>query len=140
MQTSQMPSQNKSMQEVLPKSDNGKRFKNRGQIRECNRLIWRTCTTAENSYVSDFVTFFKKMNFNMGFEISLVGIQYISTYMKSDQPRVAGKHSTRHAKKQLRCCGYISNLASRAYKFVVGLATAARIARKQVQLEKCIVS
>ena len=34
----------------------------------------------------------------MGVGISSVGIPEISPYTKSEQPRIAGKHSTRHAK------------------------------------------
>ena len=34
----------------------------------------------------------------MGLVISSVGIPEISSYTKSEQPRVAGKHLTRHAK------------------------------------------
>ena len=34
----------------------------------------------------------------MGLEISSVGILEISPYTKSEQPRIAGKHLTRHAK------------------------------------------
>ena len=34
----------------------------------------------------------------MGFGISSVGIPEMSPYTKSEQPRVAGKHLTRHAK------------------------------------------
>ena len=39
-----------------------------------------------------------KRNFDTGFGISSVGIPKISPYTKSEQPRVAGKHLTRHAK------------------------------------------
>ena len=42
--------------------------------------------------------FFSKKNFDKGFEISSVGIPEISPYTKSEQPRIAGKHLTRHAK------------------------------------------
>ena len=42
--------------------------------------------------------FFYKRKFDMGLGISSVGIPEISPYAKSEQPRVAGKHLTRHAK------------------------------------------
>ena len=47
--------------------------------------------------------FFSKRNFDMGFGISSVGIPEISPYTKSEQPRIAGKHLTRHAKN-----GYVA--------------------------------
>ena len=34
----------------------------------------------------------------MGFGVSSVSTQEISQYTKSEQPRIAGKHLTRHAK------------------------------------------
>ena len=42
--------------------------------------------------------FFSKVNFDPGFAISPVGILDISPYTKSEQPRVAEKRLTRHAK------------------------------------------
>ena len=41
------------------------------------------------------------MNFNRGFEISFVGIIDISSYTKSEQPRVAGNHLRIHTKDSM---------------------------------------
>ena len=41
---------------------------------------------------------FSKRNFDTEFEISSIGILDISPCMKSEQPRVAGKHLTRQVK------------------------------------------
>ena len=93
-----MPMQIKSMYVVSSKSDNGKGFKNRGKIRERN---WLT-DVEKPRYTRKWLSlrlrnFFSKRNFDTGFEISSVGIPEISPYTKSEQPRVAEKHLTRHA-------------------------------------------
>ena len=50
----------------------------------------------------------------MGFGISSVGIPEISPYTKSVQPRIAGKHLTRHAKNGYAVVANIATLRSRA--------------------------
>ena len=42
--------------------------------------------------------FFSKRIFDMGLGITSVGISEISPYKKFEQPRIAEKHLTRHAK------------------------------------------
>ena len=48
---------------------------------------------------------FSNRNFVTGFGISSVGIREISPYTKSEQPRVAGKHLTKHAKNGYAAVG-----------------------------------
>ena len=56
----------------------------------------------------------------MGLGISSVGIPEISPYTKSEQPRIAGKHLTRHAKNGYAVVGNIATLRSRASIFFEG--------------------
>ena len=46
----------------------------------------------------------------MGFEISFVGTMHISSYTQSEQPTVAGKHLTKHAKDGMAAVTYIATL------------------------------
>ena len=54
--------------------------------------------------------FFLKRNFDTGYKISFVGILDISTYTKSEQSSVAGKHLKRHAKNDNAAVAYIATL------------------------------
>ena len=54
--------------------------------------------------------FFSKKNFDTEFEISLFGTMDISPYTQSEQPRVAGKHSTRLEKNSMAVVTYIATL------------------------------
>ena len=56
----------------------------------------------------------------MEFELSFVGILEISPYTKSEQPRIAGKHLTRHAKNGYSVVANIATLRSRASLFFEG--------------------
>ena len=56
----------------------------------------------------------------MGLGISSVGIPEISPYTKSEQPRIAGKHLTRHAKNSFAVVANIATLRSRASIFFEG--------------------
>jgi len=56
----------------------------------------------------------------MGLGISSVGIPEISPYTKSEQPRIAGKHLTRHAKNGYAVVANIATLRSRASIFFEG--------------------
>ena len=56
----------------------------------------------------------------MGLGISSVGIPEISPYTKSEQPRIAGKHLTRHAKNSYVVVANIATLRSRASIFFEG--------------------
>ena len=47
----------------------------------------------------------------MGLGISSVGIPEISPYKKSEQPRIAGKHLTRHTKNSYAVVANIANPA-----------------------------
>ena len=51
--------------------------------------------------------FFSKKNFDTGFGINSVGIPGISPYTKSEQPRIAKKNLTRHAKKGYAVVGLL---------------------------------
>ena len=100
MKTYKMPMQNKSVYEISSKSDNGKDFKNRGKARKRTHIL----TDVEKPRYTQkwpclrLRNFISKRNFDTGFEISSVGIPEISPYTKSEQPSIAGKHLTRHAK------------------------------------------
>jgi len=60
----------------------------------------------------------------------------ISAYTQSERVRIEGKHLTRLAKNSIAAATYSnSNPASRVYKLLVGLATAAAVAGYKV-LEK----
>ena len=56
----------------------------------------------------------------MGLGISSVSIPEISPYTKSEQPRIAGKHLTRHAKNGYAVVANIVTLRSRASLFFEG--------------------
>ena len=56
----------------------------------------------------------------MGLGISSVGNPEISPYTKSEQPRIAGKHLTRHAKNGYAVVVNIATLRSRASLFFEG--------------------
>ena len=56
----------------------------------------------------------------MGLGISSVGIPEISPYTKSGQPRIAGKHLTRHPKNGYAVVANIATLRSRASLFFEG--------------------
>ena len=56
----------------------------------------------------------------MGLGISSVGIPEISPYTKSEQPRIAGKHLTRHVKNSYAVVCNIATLRSRASLFFEG--------------------
>ena len=56
----------------------------------------------------------------MGLGISSVGIPEISPNTKSEQPRIAGKHLTRHAKNGYAVVCNIATLRSRASLFFEG--------------------
>ena len=58
--------------------------------------------------------FIFKRNFDTRFEISFAGTIEISLYAQSEQPRVAGKHSTRLAKNGMAAVLKIATLASSA--------------------------
>ena len=64
--------------------------------------------------------FFSKRNFETEFEISFVGTMDISSYTQSEQPRVAGKHSTRLAKNAMAAVTYIATLLSKPPSFWQG--------------------
>ena len=51
----------------------------------------------------------------MGLGISSVGIPEISPYIKSEQPRIAGKHLTRHAKNGYSVVAIYRYIASPAF-------------------------
>ena len=53
-------------------------------------------------------------------EISFVGISEISPYTKSEKPRMAGKHLTRHAKNGYAVVANIATLRSPPYFLRVG--------------------
>ena len=64
--------------------------------------------------------FFSKRNFDIGLGISSVGIPEISPYTKSEQPRIAGNHLTRHAKNDYAVVANIATLRSRFSLFFEG--------------------
>ena len=115
MLTSQISSQNKSTQEVSCKLENGSKI---GGKLEKVTDVQNPCQSLKQLSLR-LHNFFPKKNFDTGFEISSVGIPEISPYTKSEQPRVRGKHLTRH-QKRLRCCGYIATLRTRACNFWQG--------------------
>ena len=65
----------------------------------------------------------------MGLGISSVGIPEISSYTKSEQPRIAGKHLTRQAKNGYAAVAILHSLRPMGLQFLVGSATAATVAR-----------
>ena len=56
----------------------------------------------------------------MSLGLSSVGIPEISPYTKSEQPRIAGKHLTRHTKNGYAVVANIATLRSRASLFFEG--------------------
>ena len=88
------------MYEVSSKSDDGKGLENNGKIRELTNQLndVEKPRYSRKWLILRLRKFFSKRNLDTGFEISSVGILEISPYTKSEQRRVAGKHSTRHAK------------------------------------------
>ena len=89
--------QNQTIHEISSKSDNGKVVNFRGNIREYTDAV--TDVTKPQWPILRLCNFFSKRNFDTGVGISFVGIPEISPYTKSEQPRIAGKHLTRHAGK-----------------------------------------
>ena len=91
--------------EVPAKLDSRKVFKNKGKILggsggnpgEGGRNFEKKCENLTR-------------NFDTGFEISSVGILDISQYTKYEQPRVAGKHLTRHAKNGYAAVAILATL------------------------------
>ena len=66
--------------------------------------------------------FFSKRNLDAGFEIRFAGTIDISSYKQSEQPGVAGKYLTTHAKNGMAAMTDIATLLHG--KFSVGSATA----------------
>ena len=124
MQTSQMPFEYESMQQVPSKSDNGKEFKSRGKIGNglTVGLMWNARPSLRLRKI--------RKNFDTGFEISFVGTMNISLYTQSEQPSVqcSRKALNETYEKRHDCCDIYSNSASRASKFIVGSVTAAAVA------------
>ena len=89
--------------------------------------MWRNPARPRNGYLR-LRNVFSKTNFDTGFETSSVDILDISPYTKSEHPRIAGKHLTRHAKNGDAA---VAKLATRLPKFLVGTATAAAFARSR---------
>ena len=58
----------------------------------------------------------------------------ISPYTKSEQPRVAGKHLTRHAKISYAAVAILATLVYRTPYFLVGSATAAAFAGYSINI------
>ena len=69
-----------------------------------------------------FRNFFSKRNLDAGFEIRFAGTIDISSYKQSEQPGVAGKYLTTHAKNGMAAMTDIATLLHG--KFSVGSATA----------------
>jgi len=63
-----------------------------------------------------------------GFEKRFLGTMDISSYMQSEQARLAGKHLTRLSKNGIAAVTYIATLLRGPPKFLLGSATAAMVA------------